>query len=60
MKTDDGYIRQNNNKGSVLNTDNKAAELYKAKRSKYNEINTIKEEMQEIKSLLKQLLEKNK
>ena len=59
-KLTDGFVRQQDNPGSVVNTDRGALEAYKKRKNRDSEINTIKEEVKEIKSLLKQLLENNK
>lgn len=56
----DGFARQQDNPGSVVNTDKRGLDAYKKRKQRENEINTLKEEMTEIKSLLKQLLENNK
>lgn len=68
------FTRLNSNPGAVVNVNNHSLNQYKEMRkkhheviSKVNEINTIKEEvkglkedMSDIKSMLAQLLEKNK
>ena len=57
---DDGFIRQENNKGAVLNIDNNGVKMYKAQRDKQLEINTMKEEISEIRKLLRELVNKDK
>ena len=58
----DGFIRDDNS-GAIINTDKEAMKAYKLRRSleisKQNEINKLREEMSDIKDMLKQLLEKN-
>ncbi len=60
----DGFIRMSGNEGAIINTDNDALKAYKlqkqAERAKEREINTLKEDVQQIKDLLSQLLEKIK
>lgn len=60
----DGFVRMNGNEGAIINTDNNALKAYKlqreAERAKNQEINTLKQDVQEIKDLLSQLLEKIK
>jgi hypothetical protein len=57
----DGFLRDDS--GAIINVDNNKLQAYKLRREaenrKENEINTLKQEMSEIKSLLVQLLEKN-
>lgn len=53
------FSRQKDNPGSVVNTDNDALRAYKKRKQRENEINTIKNEVNEIKLLLQQLIEKN-
>lgn len=57
----DGFMRDSS--GAIINVDNNKLNAYKLRREienrKENEINNIKQEMGEIKSLLIQLLEKN-
>ena len=60
----DGFVRMAGNEGAIINTDNDALKAYKlqkqAERAKEQEINTLKEDVQQIKDLLSQLLEKIK
>lgn len=67
MKATDGFIRDSNNKGAVLNTDNSALQAYKLQKAKnkkldnrLNEIDNIKSEMKEIKQMLNILIERLK
>ena len=67
MKVTDGFIRDSNNKGAVLNTDNSALQAYKLQKMKQkkldnrlNEIDNIKSEMKEIKQMLNILIERLK
>ena len=57
----DGFVRDES--GAIINVDNNALKAYKLRRNaentKENEINTLKQEMSDIKLLLVQLLEKN-
>jgi hypothetical protein len=58
------FRRSVNNPGAILNTDNTALKMYKQAKRKAimdkNEINSLKEEINDLKILVKQLLEKNK
>lgn len=64
MKAIDGFVRDMNNPGAVLNIDNAALEAYKLQKKslkeKDNEINEIKNELQEVKLLLSELLNRLK
>lgn len=58
---DDGFYRQETNPGAVINKDTNALKAYKLRKQKENEINNIKQEVAEIKEMLKILIEnKNK
>jgi hypothetical protein len=58
----DGFMRQENNPGAVINVDNSALVAYKKKKEaelrKVNDINNLREEMTDIKFMLSQILEK--
>ena len=58
----DGFMRQENNPGAVINVDNSALAAYKKKKEaelrKVNDINNLREEITDIKSMLSQILEK--
>jgi DNA-binding transcriptional regulator YhcF (GntR family) len=63
----DGFIRSPHNPGAIINTDNRALEAYRLQKQRNREINntikdmeTVKQDMVEIKALLKELLGKNK
>tara|TARA_Y100000389_G_C16985238_1_gene282232 strand:+ start:88 stop:297 length:210 start_codon:yes stop_codon:yes gene_type:complete len=61
----DGFVRSLNNPGAVVNVDNSALSAYKSRKQKnrdyeqkIKEIDALKIEMSEIKSLLQQIVEK--
>ena len=54
----DTFVRQPENPGSVLNTDRAALAAYKKRKQRENDINTLKEEVGEIKQMLLQLIAK--
>lgn len=67
MKINDGFIRDPNNDGAVINTDNAALQAYKLQKAKQrkinsqlNEIETVKSEVKEIKQMLNLILERLK
>jgi DNA-binding transcriptional regulator YhcF (GntR family) len=62
----DGFVRSKTNPGAIINTDNRALEAYRLQKQRNREINntikdmeTVKQDMSEIKALLKELLGKN-
>jgi len=59
-ETEDSFVRDNNNTGCVLNTDNNALKAYKIKKQKNKEIDNLKEEVKDIKNMLTLILEKMK
>ena len=59
-ETEDSFVRDNNNTGCVLNTDNNALKAYKLKKQKNKEIDNLKEEVKNIKNMLTLILEKMK
>ena len=59
-ETEDSFVRDNNNTGCVLNTDNNALKAYKLKKQKNKEIDNLKEEVKDIKNILTLILEKMK
>jgi hypothetical protein len=59
-ETEDSFLRDNNNTGCVLNTDNNALKAYKLKKQKNKEIDNLKEEVKDIKNMLTLILEKMK
>jgi hypothetical protein len=58
----DGFVRQEDNPGAIVNVDKHGLQAYKLRREadkrKETDINKLREEMSEIKDMLKQLLEK--
>lgn len=67
MKATDGFVRDLNNNGAVLNTDNTALQAYKNKKahqkkinSKLDDIDNLKGEVKEIKQMLNLILERLK
>jgi hypothetical protein len=59
-ETEDSFLRDDNNTGCVLNTDNNALKAYKLKKQKNKEIDNLKEEVKDIKNMLTLILEKMK
>ena len=64
-QTQDGYIRDQNNPGAVINTDNSALKAYKSRKAKAKQADQttqdviqLKSEMADIKNMLSQILEK--
>jgi DNA-binding transcriptional regulator YhcF (GntR family) len=67
MKASDGFVRDPNNHGAVLNTDNAALQAYKQQKAYQKKINTkiddidnLKGEVKEIKQMLNLILERLK
>lgn len=67
MKKIDSFVRDQNNPGAVLNTDNRALDAYKKQKAKMKrdnetaaEINNLKTEVSDIKSMLHLILERLK
>lgn len=67
MKKTDFYVRDKNNPGVVLNTDNRALDAYKKQKAKmkrdietFEEINSLKTEVADIKFMLHLILERLK
>ena len=56
----DSFVRSSSNPGAVINTDKAGLEAYKKRKQREAEINNLKDEVSEIKAMLKQLLEKTK
>lgn len=58
----EGFLRQDDNPGAVVNVDNSALQAYKLRRKtemrKEDEINNIKQEVTDIKNMLSLILEK--
>ena len=59
-KSKDGFIRDRNNPGAVINTDNSALQAYKLKKQKDKEVDLLKEEVKDIKQMLTLILDKLK
>jgi hypothetical protein len=58
MEKNNTYIRQPNNPGAVIINDKPGLEAYKKRKQRENDINTLKEEVSEIKSMLGLILDK--
>lgn len=56
----DGFMRDINNSGAVINTDDGALQAYKLKKQKYKEIDNLREEVKDIKNMLSLILDKLK
>jgi hypothetical protein len=58
----DGFVRQEDNLGAIVNVDKSGLQAYKLKREaekrKESDINTLREEMSDVKNMLSQILEK--
>jgi hypothetical protein len=58
----DGFVRQLDNGGAIVNVDKNALQAYKLRREaekrKDNDINILREEVTEVKFMLSQILEK--
>jgi len=58
----DGFVRQEDNLGAIVNVDKSGLQAYKLKREaekrKESDINTLREEVTDIKHMLSQILEK--
>ena len=58
----DGFVRQEDNPGSIVNVDKNGLQAYKLKREaekrKESDINTLRDEVTDIKNMLSQILEK--
>jgi hypothetical protein len=57
-QTNDKYVRSASNPGVVINTDVEGLKAYKLQKKRLQDIDNLKEEINEIKSLLTQLLQK--
>lgn len=57
-KLNDKYVRSVSNPGVVLNTDNDALKAYKLQKRRLQEIDTLKNEIADIKTTLGLILEK--
>jgi len=58
----DGFVRQEDNPGAIINVDKNNLQAYKLRREtekrKENDINMLREEVTELKSMLSLILEK--
>jgi len=58
----DGFVRQEDNPGSIVNVDKNGLQAYKLKREaekrKESDINILRDEVTDIKHMLSQILEK--
>jgi hypothetical protein len=58
----DGFVRQEDNPGSIVNVDKNGLQAYKLKREaekrKESDINILRDEVTDIKNMLSQILEK--
>jgi len=58
----DGFVRQEDNPGAIINVDKHGLQAYKLRREtekrKENDINMLREEVTELKSMLSLILEK--
>lgn len=60
MNASDGFVRQPDNPGATISTDYKGLAAYKLRKQREDEINTLKDDVKEVKDLLNKLLEKLK
>ena len=58
IKTQDGFVRAKENEGATVQTNNEALIAYKRRKKKFNQIDEMKNDIDEIKEMLKQLLKK--
>lgn len=58
MKEDEVYVRLEDNLGAVVNTDNAGLQAYKRRKNKDKEIDNMKKEISDIKTMLSMILEK--
>lgn len=58
------FMRMDNNPGAIINTDNEGLQAYKLAKKRAaaqtSELNNLKQQIEELKSMVTQLLEKNK
>lgn len=59
-KSNDGFIRDYDNLGAVLNTDNSSLKAYKLQKEKNRRIDKLEEDVSEIKNMLSLILNKLK
>lgn len=58
MKATDGFVRDANNQGAVINTDNGALQAYKLKKNKEKRIDVIEQKLENIELMFKTIMEK--
>lgn len=58
MKEDEVFVRMEDNPGAVVNTDNAGLQAYKRRKNKDKEIDNMKKEISDIKTMLSMILEK--
>lgn len=58
MKHTDGFERSKANPGAVINTDNSALKAYKLKKNKDREVEILRSEVSEMKTMLAAILAK--
>lgn len=58
MKISDKFIRDTNNPGAVLNTDNEALTAYKLRKKNANKIIELEKDVNEIKQMVSLILKK--
>lgn len=52
------YIRDRSNPGAILNTDNDALQAYKSRKKREKDVDQLKEEVRELKTLIQILINK--
>lgn len=57
-KSVDGYIRQQDNQGAVLNTNDDALKAYKLQKQKNRRVDILENDVKSMKHMLQQILEK--
>lgn len=57
-KTQDGFVRDPNNDGAIINTDREALLAYKRQKNKFRELDEMKAEIKDIKKMLNAILSK--
>lgn len=57
-KSIDGYVRQPDNQGAVINTNDDALRAYKLRKQNSRKVDALAEEVKDMKNMLQQILEK--
>lgn len=57
-KSIDGYVRQADNQGAVINTNDDALKAYKLRKQNNRKVDALAEEVKDMKHMLQQILEK--